>query len=68
VASLPPATVLKQIAAGTPDPLYLLQGDDEVEKSAIASAFADLVEPEATQLLLRLQRRSARDDRTWPRS
>jgi len=44
VASLSPAAVLKQIAAGTPDPLYLLQGEDEVEKSALASAFADLVE------------------------
>jgi len=44
VASLTPAAVLKQIAAGTPDPLYLLQGDDEVEKSALAAAFAELVE------------------------
>ena len=44
MASLPPAAVFKQIAAGTPDPLYLLQGEDEVEKSALASAFADLVE------------------------
>ena len=39
-----PAAVLKQIVAGTPDPLYLLQGEDEVEKSALAAAFADLVE------------------------
>ena len=44
MASLTPAAVLKQIAAGTPDLLYLLQGEDEVEKSAIASTFADLVE------------------------
>jgi DNA polymerase III subunit delta len=44
VASLTPAAVLEQIAAGTPDPLYLLQGDDEVEKSALAAAFAGLVE------------------------
>src|SRR6185503_6672573 len=44
VASLTPAAVLQQIAAGTPDPLYLLQGDDEVEKSALAAAFAELVE------------------------
>jgi DNA polymerase-3 subunit delta len=44
VASLSPSAVLKQIAAGTPDPLYLLQGEDEVEKSALAAAFADLVE------------------------
>jgi DNA polymerase-3 subunit delta len=39
-----PAAVRKQIAAGHPAPLYLLQGDDEVEKSAMAGAFADLVE------------------------
>jgi DNA polymerase-3 subunit delta len=44
VASLTPAAVIKQIAAGTPDPLYLLQGEDEVEKSALAAAFAELVE------------------------
>jgi DNA polymerase-3 subunit delta len=44
VASLTPAAVLQQIATGTPDPLYLLQGDDEVEKSALAAAFAELVE------------------------
>jgi len=36
--------VLKQIAAGTPDPIYLLQGEDEVEKSALAAEFAELVE------------------------
>jgi len=44
VAALSPAAVLKQIAAGTPDPIYLLQGDDEVEKSALAAEFSELVE------------------------
>ena len=39
-----PAAVRQQIAAGTPDRLYLLQGDDDVEKSALASQFATLVE------------------------
>jgi len=39
-----PAAVRKQIASGRPDPLYLLQGDDDVEKSALASEFASLVE------------------------
>jgi DNA polymerase-3 subunit delta len=39
-----PAAVRKQIAAGRPGPLYLLQGDDEVEKSTMAGAFADLVD------------------------
>jgi DNA polymerase-3 subunit delta len=44
VATLTAATVLEQIAAGTPDPLYLLQGEDDVEKAALAAAFAALVE------------------------
>lgn len=44
MATLTAATVLEQIAAGTPDPLYLLQGEDDVEKAALAAAFAALVE------------------------
>jgi DNA polymerase III subunit delta len=39
-----PAAVLKQIKSGTTDPIYLLQGEDEVEKSALASEFGELVE------------------------
>ena len=39
-----PAAVRKQIASGTPDAIYLLQGEDDVEKSALAADFADLVE------------------------
>ena len=31
-------------AAGDTDPIYLLQGEDDVEKSALASEFAELVE------------------------
>jgi DNA polymerase III delta subunit len=42
--ALTPASVRKQLAAGTPDPVYLLTGDDELEKSALAAEFADLVE------------------------
>ena len=38
------SAVRKQIAAGTPDPIYLLQGEDDVEKSALAAEFAELVE------------------------
>ncbi|HEY2904786.1 MAG TPA: DNA polymerase III subunit delta [Vicinamibacterales bacterium] len=38
------ASVRKQIASGTADPLYLLQGEDDVEKSALAAEFAELVE------------------------
>src|SRR4249920_3356657 len=39
-----PAAVRKQIAADRPDPLYLLQGEDEVEKAALAHDFEALVE------------------------
>lgn len=44
---MPTATasaVRKQIAAGHPEPLYLLTGEDEVEKSALAAEFAELIE------------------------
>jgi len=36
----------QQIASRSVGPLYLLHGSDEVEKSALAMAFADIVEPE----------------------
>jgi DNA polymerase-3 subunit delta len=39
-----PAAVRKQIEAGRPDPVYLLQGEDEVEKSALAAEFPELVD------------------------
>jgi DNA polymerase-3 subunit delta len=39
-----PGAVRKQIASGRPDAIYLLQGEDEVEKSALAAEFADLVD------------------------
>ncbi len=38
------SAVRQQIAAGTVDPIYLLQGEDEVEKSALAHEFEALVE------------------------
>jgi len=44
VPALTPAVVRKQIKDGTPAPVYLLQGEDDVEKSALAGDFADLVE------------------------
>jgi hypothetical protein len=34
-----PAAVRKQINAGLPDPVYLIQGDDDIEKSALAHEF-----------------------------
>jgi DNA polymerase-3 subunit delta len=39
-----PAAVRKQIKAGTTDPLYLLLGADDVEKSALAAEFAEVVD------------------------
>lgn len=39
-----PSAVSKQIADGTPDLVYLLTGEDELEKSALAGEFAELVE------------------------
>jgi len=44
MAQLTPSAVRKQIASGTPDPVYLVTGDDEVEKSALAGEFAELVD------------------------
>jgi len=44
---LPPltATILrKQLAAGETDPLYMLVGADDLEKSAVAAEFAEMVE------------------------
>lgn len=39
-----PAAVRKQIKDGNPAPIYLLTGEDELEKSALAAEFAELVE------------------------
>jgi DNA polymerase III delta subunit len=44
VAALSPAAVIKQIESGNPDQIYLVQGEDEIEKSALAARFADLVD------------------------
>jgi DNA polymerase-3 subunit delta len=41
---VPPSAVRKQLASGTPDPVYLLVGDDELEKSALAAEFGELVD------------------------
>jgi DNA polymerase-3 subunit delta len=41
---VPQAAVHKQIKAGNPDPIYLLLGEDDVEKSALAAEFAEIVE------------------------
>jgi len=44
MANATPSAVRKQIAAGTTDPIYLLTGEDEVEKSALAHEFEELVD------------------------
>src|SRR4051812_50164348 len=41
---VPVAAVRAQIASGAADPVYLIVGEDDVEKSALASEFADLVD------------------------
>ena len=41
---LTPSAVRKQITSGATDSIYLLQGEDEVEKSGLAHEFEELVE------------------------
>jgi len=44
--SLTPSALRQQIASRSTGPLYLIHGSDEPEKSALAGAFAEIVEPE----------------------
>ncbi len=44
MGSASPSDVRKQIAAGATDPIYLLLGEDEVEKSGLAHEFEELVD------------------------
>ena len=44
MATRTPLDVRKQIASGNTDPIYLLQGEDDVEKAALASQFTSLVD------------------------
>jgi len=39
-----PGAVRKQIESGNTDPLYLILGEDDVEKSALAAEFAEIVD------------------------
>ena len=41
---LSPAALRKQLAAGETAPLYMLVGDDELEKAAVAAEFADMID------------------------
>ena len=43
---VPPSTVRKQLSNGTPDPVYLIVGDDEAEMSRLAGEVNALVEDE----------------------
>jgi DNA polymerase-3 subunit delta len=43
---LAPAALRKQIASGDTAPLYVLVGDDDAEKSAVAGEFSDMVDEE----------------------
>ena len=42
--NLTPSAVRQQIRAGTPEPIYLILGEDEVEKAGLAGEFAELVD------------------------
>lgn len=42
--TITPSQALKQIAAGDLDPVYVVSGDDELEKSAAADAFEQVVD------------------------
>jgi DNA polymerase-3 subunit delta len=44
MATATPSAVRKQIAAGAPDALYIILGEDDVEKTALAHQFEELVE------------------------
>jgi DNA polymerase-3 subunit delta len=46
MAAATPAAVRRQIAQRTPDPVYLILGDDDAEMSRLASDFTSLVEDE----------------------
>ena len=66
--SVTPAAVRKQIAAGTPDPIYLLQGEDEVEKSALGARVRRARRGRAARVQRRAHSRRRHDDRRsgWP--
>jgi DNA polymerase III subunit delta len=46
VPTATPAAVRKQVAAGRPDPLYLIVGDDEAEMSGLVAELSGTVEDE----------------------
>jgi DNA polymerase-3 subunit delta len=64
VPAATPATVRKQIAQGTPDPVYLIVGDDEAEMSGLAAEISSVVEDELRAF--NLERLYASDKSTTP--
>ena len=44
--TLTPGQALEQVAAGAPDPVYLILGDDELEQAEVAASFEQLVDAE----------------------
>src|SRR5262245_42783741 len=44
MSTISPSAVRTQIAAGATDPLYLLQGEDDIEKAGLATEFTEIVE------------------------
>lgn len=42
--ALSPSALRKQISAGKTDPLYALVGDDDIEKSAVAAEFTEMID------------------------
>ena len=59
--------VRKQIAAGTPDPIYLLSGEDDVEKSALAARVRRAGRGGAARVQRRAHPCRRRDDRRQAR-
>jgi DNA polymerase-3 subunit delta len=45
-ARLKPAAARAQIASGVLEPLYVIVGDDEAEKTGLVAAFGDAIDPE----------------------
>lgn len=43
--ALTAAALRAQLSAGAPGPIYVLLGDDDAEKAAVAGEFADIVDP-----------------------
>jgi DNA polymerase III subunit delta len=46
MAVLDPAALRRQIKSGTTGPLYVIDGDDEAEKTSLAAEFTEMIEPE----------------------